>query len=66
MNFLKTKPLLRVAAQIASEFRIDPVTVLNATKLEWEVRMAAFEYVREEKKKEADKIKAQSKRGRRR
>lgn len=65
MTFLKGQSTLRLAAQIASEFRLDPITVLNTTSFEWQVRLAAFEYIREEKKKEADKMKAESKRGRR-
>lgn len=66
MKFLKGQALLRLGAQIASEFKIDPVLVLNASSIEWQVRLAAFEHVREEKKKEAEKIKSSAKRGRRR
>lgn len=56
MKFLKSQKTLQIAAQVSSEFKIDPVTVLNAPRLFWEVRIAALEYIREEKKKEADKI----------
>lgn len=65
MIYLKGHATLRLAAQIASEFRLDPITVLNTTSIKWQVRLAAFEYIREEKKKEADKMKAESKRGKR-
>lgn len=64
MKFLKGQALLRLGAQIASEFRLDPVLVLNANSIEWQVRLAAFEHIREEKKKDAEKMKASAKRGR--
>lgn len=57
MKYLKNQKLLQHAAMVASEFKMDPVEVLNGSKFFWEVRIAAFEHVRSEKAKEANKAK---------
>ncbi|WNM67068.1 tail assembly chaperone [Gordonia Phage Schomber] len=57
VKFLKNNKLLQNAAMVASEFKMDPVEVLNGSRFFWEVRIAAFEHVRSEKAKEANKNK---------
>ena len=51
---------LQAAAGIARMFRIDPVMVLKANKMEWLIRMAATDYIveAEEKAKNPNKVKS--------
>lgn len=47
-----------MAALIADEFNMDPITVLKSGWTDWAIRQACFEIVREQKRKEAEASKA--------
>ena len=66
MKVLKSQKVLQLAASISREFKMDPVEVLNANSFLWQVRVAAYEVVREQKKKEADQAKTAARSGRKR
>lgn len=60
MKILKSQKVLQLAASISREFKIDPVEVLNANSFMWQVRVAAYEVIREQKKKEADQARSKA------
>jgi len=62
VRVLKGQKSLQLAASIAREFKIDPIAVLNSTTFIWQVRLAAFEVVREQKKKEAEQMRSRARR----
>lgn len=64
IEFLTEHALLKNAAEVAKTFRLDPVKVLNASRFEWQVRIAAHNHIAAEEKKQAAAMKAKGGRGR--
>ena len=58
MSFLSGRSELKTAALIAHKFKLDPVDVLNATRFQWAIRIAALNYIGKLEKEEADKAKS--------
>lgn len=52
---------MKLAALIADEFNLDPVTVLKSSYFDWSVRHVAFDLVQEKKRKDAEAQKAAAK-----
>lgn len=48
--------LLQQAAAVAKTFKLDPVMVLNAPLFEWQVRVAAHNYIQKVEKENSKNI----------